>query len=433
MYLKKFKNRNFKEKPTPSKTNPAIYLSINKIWISILFLCANVFGSQMNSVYPDLLEKILFYKNDTFKVFYGGPITRNGAGVRWFMPAMFENDHYETRAVYEIAFVNCDVTNAQNAEILFIDVSDINIKFRNQNSKDYEVFSHLINGRYNPEKKYIVVRCSDKAIVFYPDVFIRSITGDFRESDRKTIATFLSEKFQTKKEYQNYYSGENTLSIEQSNDSEIIYKPQIIEVKLKQNTHSFNLTEIIRKNDPWKVYYVISLKPFEKIRQNLTDPPILIRFDSGCISGQIYDDLECDCWEQLYESLEEIVQHQDGILIHIPAHDGRGFGTAPKAETEIYKHGGKGRVHTTPPLDTICAAKMLYQTDDFDIRTFDGAVEILKNQGIQNVILLTDNVFKLQTLEKHGFVVHRQKTTTSKHSCLIHSQAKKQDNHYFPQ
>lgn len=406
---------------------------INKIWIVVLFLCATVFGSQINSVYPDLLEKLLFYKNDTFKVFYGGPITRNGAGVRWVMPAIFENEFYETRAVYEIAFVNCDLTNAQNAEILFVDVSDINIKFRNKKSKDYELFSHLIKGTYSPEKKYIVVRCSDKAMVFYPNVFIRSVTGDFRDSDRTTIATFLSQKFLTKNEYQNYYSGKQTMNIAYTNDSEIVYQSEIIDIELNKETHSFHLTEMIRKNDPWKIYYIISKKPFEKIPEDMRDRPVFIRFDSGCVSGQIYDDQECDCYEQLREGLEQIVQYQDGILIHIPSHDGRGFGTAPKAETEIYKRGGKGRVHKTPPLDTILAAKMLYKTDDFDIRTFDGAATILKSQGIQNVILLTDNVQKLQTLQKHGVVVHRQKTGTSKNSCAVHVQAKKKDKHYFSQ
>ena len=42
-------------------------------------------------------------------------------------------------------------------------------------------------------------------------------------------------------------------------------------------------------------------------------------------------------------ALKQLVKDDDsgGIVIHIPSHDGRGFGTAPKAETEIYKRGGR--------------------------------------------------------------------------------------------
>jgi GTP cyclohydrolase II len=94
------------------------------------------------------------------------------------------------------------------------------------------------------------------------------------------------------------------------------------------------------------------------------DERIPLRIDSGCVSGQIYDDESCDCIDQLNAGLEFLIQDKSkyGLVIHIPAQDGRGFGTAPKTETEIYKYGGKGRVHKTEQLDTVSAAELLYGT-----------------------------------------------------------------------
>lgn len=190
---------------------------------------------------------------------------------------------------------------------------------------------------------------------------------------------------------------------------------------------------MIKKQDVWKLYYLVysasvSLDELENSQERL-----LVRMDSGCISGQIYDDEACDCLDQLHDGLQEIISNTEskGLIIHIPSHDGRGFGTAPKAETEIYKRGGSGRIHTTPSLNTVAAAKLLYGCDEYDFRTFDGAAEILFSFKINNVLLLTDNKDKVATLEKHGIKVTRKKTETNKPSCLEHIQAKKNSSLYF--
>ena len=158
-----------------------------------------------------------------------------------------------------------------------------------------------------------------------------------------------------------------------------------------------------------------------------------MRIDSGCVSGQIYDDMSCDCLDQLHDTLKQIVydQNSHGIVIHIPAHDGRGFGTAPKAETEIYKIGGCGRVHSTCPLDTIAAAHLLYGTEVYDLRSFDTVAELLQSMNISKVALLTDNVTKVSALTSNGIEVIRHKTNTNKTTCLDHIKAKKNSPLYF--
>ncbi len=159
----------------------------------------------------------------------------------------------------------------------------------------------------------------------------------------------------------------------------------------------------------------------------------LLRLDSGCVSGQIYGDEACDCLDQLHEALRLLVMEENssGVIIHIPGQDGRGFGTAPKAETEIYKRGGRGRIHSTVALDTVAAAKALYGVEKYDLRSFDGAAFILNFLGINEVVLFTDNIEKVGTLEKYGVKVRRKRTGTDKASCLNHICAKKNSGLYF--
>lgn len=158
-----------------------------------------------------------------------------------------------------------------------------------------------------------------------------------------------------------------------------------------------------------------------------------LRLDSGCNSGQIYHDKSCDCLEQLRQGLESMLRSPtvNSLLIHIPAHDGRGFGIAPKAETEIYKRGGIGRVNQSEKLDTIQAAILLYRSLNYDIRTYTGCIKILALNKIKEVELLTDNRYKIAALVSHGIAVHRKKTDTQKASCLNHIKAKKDSQCYF--
>ena len=385
---------------------------------------------HFHSGYPTIIEKILIYKNDRFKVFYGGPIDRKNGGIKWMMPMVFEDDHYKTRAVYEVSFVNCDVYDAAEAEILFIDVSDINIKLQNTLSKDYKVFSNLLNGGYK-EGKYIVIRYADVAIVYYPEIFISSIHSRKHDDDKKEIVQFLSSKFNTKNTFKDYYINESREQIDEENDHEIIFKPMQVKVDFDGKLYPFKVVKRIKKNDVWKVYYVIS-KINNQIGMSNIDRT-LVRIDSGCVSGQIYDDDACDCLDQLHDGLQKLAlsSSNNDLIIHIPAHDGRGFGTAPKAETEIYKRGGRGRVNSTLAIDTIAAAKLLYGPKHYDLRTYDGSAQILKSMNINEVELLTDNSIKVIALEKHGIKVNRTKTDTKKESCIHHIKAKKDSETYY--
>lgn len=386
-------------------------------------------ANEVEPLYPEIVEKIIFYKEDKFKLFYGGPIDRKAPPLHWMSIIALENEDYKTRAVYEISFINCNFHTAEGASLLFIKTSDANIKLKNTLSDDHKVLCDLLDGKYSSEK-YIVVRQVDTAIVYYPEVFIsESCTPAMDKLDRINIAKTLHRVLNTKEEYIDYYNGGETNVLDFENEQIISYKPSKISINFEGKDCEFTLTKKILKDDKWKLYYLIS-KNTDQI--NHSSPP-LIRIDSGCVSGQIYDDEACDCLDQLHEGLLQISKElgENSLLIHVPAHDGRGFGTAPKAETEIYKRGGRGRVHTTKALDTISAAKLLYGTLNYDLRTYDGAAKILKSMNIDQVVLLTDNRVKVDTLEKNGIQVVRKKTGTEKNSCIQHIKSKKESENYF--
>lgn len=387
---------------------------------------------QLSASYHAIIEKLICFNDKGFKVFYGGPIDTSNKGIKWIMPVSFEDRKKKTRAIYEIAFINCTPGTAKDAEILCIDVPEIPIKFKNSATADYATFSSLIKGNYK-DGNYIVVRCAEVANLHFPDIFIHCLYSKKLESDKQKIAHYLHKTFHTRKNFLNYYNSQTTETIAQEDEEQTTYQPQLIETNLGKQTGSFYVTKIVKKKDAWKAYYVIY--PATTTLESLaaSNEHILIRLDSGCVSGQIYDDEACDCLDQLHEGLNQLAQPTlcPGLIIHIPTHDGRGFGTAPKAETEIYKRGGEGCVHSTPALDTISAAKLLYGADSYDIRSFDGAAQLLASLNINKVMLLTDNIHKIALLEKYGVHVLRKKTKTNKPSCIMHIDAKKKSGNYF--
>jgi GTP cyclohydrolase II len=401
-------------------------------YVFIIFCCFSFkTHSQILNLfdaYPLALEKLIYFKQNEFKAFYGGPVDRENTGIKWLMPVTFEDYTNKTRAVYEIAFINCDLHDATDAEVFFIDASDITIKCKNALSDDYSLFSSLVNGK-NKNEKYILVRFSDVANVYYPDIFIYSEYGKKMHNDKTHITTFLHKNFGTKSSYEDVGTNQKPEHVHSENEDEVMYDPVQVGILFDEQIYKFSVMKCIKKHDVWKAYYVIT-RAHQKLNP---DNRRLLRIDSGCVSGQIYDDDACDCLDQLHDALYQLTKDkfETGIIIHIPAHDGRGFGTAPKAETEIYKRGGKGRVHSTLSLDTIAAAKLLYGPDVYDLRSFDGVGDILKTMNINKVTLITDSVNKVNALKEHGIDVVRKKTNTNKPSCNQHLQSKKESAAYF--
>jgi GTP cyclohydrolase II len=125
---------------------------------------------------------------------------------------------------------------------------------------------------------------------------------------------------------------------------------------------------------------------------------ILLRIDSGCLTGQLYGDLTCDCREQLQVAMEMIQRAGEGVIVSIPSQDGRGMGLDFKLTTLL--------VQELFNLDTCAAAKLLSCGHEIDQRDYLGVIAVLGFLGIPSggqVRLMTNNPRKLEVLRENGF------------------------------
>lgn len=121
--------------------------------------------------------------------------------------------------------------------------------------------------------------------------------------------------------------------------------------------------------------------------------PVPVRLHSACLTGDLYGSLRCDCGDQLRGSLRAFVAKGGGVLLYL-AQEGRGIGLANKLRAYALQEEG---------LDTIEADCTLgFGPDE---RTYEVAVAMLAEFGIQRVVLLTNNPEKLAALKAGGIEV----------------------------
>jgi 3,4-dihydroxy 2-butanone 4-phosphate synthase/GTP cyclohydrolase II len=120
------------------------------------------------------------------------------------------------------------------------------------------------------------------------------------------------------------------------------------------------------------------------------DESVYVRIHSECITGDLFGSIKCECGEQLDKSLETIGE-KGGVLIYL-RQEGRGIGIINKLHA--YREQEKG-------LDTVEANRVL--GFDIDQRRYDVAINLLKDLGIKNIKLLTNNPDKYNALKNANF------------------------------
>ncbi|MBK9272241.1 MAG: GTP cyclohydrolase II [Saprospiraceae bacterium] len=119
-----------------------------------------------------------------------------------------------------------------------------------------------------------------------------------------------------------------------------------------------------------------------------------LRIHSECLTGDVFGSKRCDCGYQLKASMEYLSKYP-GILIYL-RQEGRGIGLIHKLEAYMLQDGG---------LDTVEANHQL--GFEADLRTYEVAASILKEQKIKTVNLLSNNPVKREYLEDNGISVHK--------------------------
>lgn len=123
-------------------------------------------------------------------------------------------------------------------------------------------------------------------------------------------------------------------------------------------------------------------------------PAPLVRIHSGCITGDVLHSLRCDCQSQLKLALDSLVNSPGGLLIYLPAHEGRGIGIFQKVRAYALQDHG---------LDTIDAN--LAVGAPADARNFGFAASILHFYELTRIRLMTNNPDKTAQLNRHGINV----------------------------
>lgn len=127
----------------------------------------------------------------------------------------------------------------------------------------------------------------------------------------------------------------------------------------------------------------------------LTDHgPVLTRVHSECLTGDVFGSSRCDCGPQLDEALGRIVEEGRGVVVYLRGHEGRGIGLVAKLQAYQLQDGGRDTVDAN--LDLGLPA---------DARHYGAATQVLKDLGIEEVRLLTNNPDKISSLEDYGIKV----------------------------
>jgi GTP cyclohydrolase II/3,4-dihydroxy 2-butanone 4-phosphate synthase/GTP cyclohydrolase II len=120
----------------------------------------------------------------------------------------------------------------------------------------------------------------------------------------------------------------------------------------------------------------------------------LVRVHSGCVTGDIFHSLRCDCYEQLQAALKAVTQSPFGAIIYVPYHEGRGIGLFKKIQAYALQDQG---------LDTVEAN--IEVGAPIDSRDYDLSARVLRDLGMTEIKLLSNNPAKEQALKALGIRV----------------------------
>ncbi len=131
---------------------------------------------------------------------------------------------------------------------------------------------------------------------------------------------------------------------------------------------------------------------------------VLCRVHSECLTGDALFSLRCDCGSQLREAMHRIATRGSGIILYL-RQEGRNIGLGNKIRAYHLQDDGADTVEANQALGF-----------DADERSYDMCLPMLKELGVSEIELMTNNPLKVAALEKLGISVARIPIITGENS-----------------
>ena len=161
----------------------------------------------------------------------------------------------------------------------------------------------------------------------------------------------------------------------------LVKKVEEVNLPTKYGNFKLHLYEDIFDNNS---HLALSLGDFSHKKSTL------VRVHSECLTGDVFHSQRCDCGDQLETAMQMISNNKSGVIVYLKQ-EGRGIGLLHKIKAYRLQEGG---------LDTVEANEELGFSAD--LRDYGVGAQILKDLGITNITIMTNNPKKLVGLEGHG-------------------------------